>query len=95
MTRESKQITLSLKPKSGAINMFYAFVNGKKVIAADGTKKRDWEGAIPTGETKIKVRVLGIDNAQYTFSIDLPGTADDQNMTFSLEGGYHEFELSI
>lgn len=95
MNKLSKKIKLALEAKSGAITLFYAFINGKKVIAEDGTKKREWEGNIEPGETRLKVRVIGIDDAQYTLNLDLPGTADDQSITFSLEGGYHEFELSI
>ena len=90
-----RKLKLELEPEAGAINMFYAFVNGKKVIAAEGTKKRNWTGDIKADEVRIKVRVTGIDDAEYTVSIDLPGTANDQELTFQLSGGYHEFEMYI
>ena len=92
MEREFK---LSLEPAGGAINLFYAFVNGKRIITDEGTKKREWKGIIKGEEVKLKVRVTGIGNAKYKVTIDLPGTADDQKLTFELEGGYHEFELYI
>ena len=75
--------------------MFYAFLNGKRIIAAEGTKKREWKGEVATENVKFKVRVTGINAAKYRMTIDLPGTADDQNLTFQLNGGYHEFKITI
>jgi hypothetical protein len=90
-----RTITLSLEPIAGGITLFYAFVNGERVIQDDGSKKRVWEGQIPDSQVKVKVRVIGIDAAQYNLGIDLPGTANDQSITFSLEGGYHEIEILL
>jgi hypothetical protein len=90
-----RKLTLTLEPVSGTINLFYAFVNGEKVIAADGTKKRQWSHDISEGQTRIKTRVTGIDNASYKLGIDLPETANDQSLTFNLDGGYHETELLV
>jgi hypothetical protein len=91
-----RKITLSLEPIAGGITLFYAFVNGEKVIKGeDGSKKRVWNGQIADSQVKLKVRVIGIDTAQYKLGIDLPGTAEDQSMTFSLQGGYHETEILL
>ena len=90
-----RTFTLSLEPIAGGITFFYAFVNGKKVIQEDGSKKRVWKGKIPDSQVKVKVRVIGIDEAKYRLGIDLPGTAEDQSLTFSLEGGYHEYEMLL
>ena len=90
-----RKMKLILEPKAGTINLFYAFINGKKVIADEGTKKRIWEGKINEDEVRIKVRVTGIGKSEYKVIIDLPGTADDQELVFQLDGGYHEFELFI
>ena len=90
-----RELTLTLEPNAGTINMFYAFINGKRVIAAEGTKKREWKGVIENDEVRIKVRVIGIDSSKYKMTIDLPGTAEDQKLTFQLNGGYHEFEIYI
>jgi uncharacterized beta-barrel protein YwiB (DUF1934 family) len=90
-----RKFTLTLEPVAGAINMFYAFLNGKRIIADEGTKKRKWEGEIETDEVRIKVRVTGIGSSKYKVTIDLPGTAKDQKLTFQLKGGYHEFEMYI
>jgi len=92
---ETRKLTLSLEPVAGGITLFYAFLNDKKVIQADGTKKVQWTGEVPTSQVKLKVRVMGIDNAQYKLSIDLPGTANDQSLTLNLEGGYHEIEILL
>ena len=89
-----RSLTLTLSPKEGAINRFYAFLDGKKVIAADGTSAATYTGDI-SDPTSLKVRVFGIDDAQYTLAIDLPGTADDQELTLTLTEGYHELELSL
>jgi hypothetical protein len=88
-------LTLKLEQVAGTINMFYAFINGKRVIADQGINPAEWTDTIPEGEVKLKVRVSGIDTASYKVTIDLPGTADDQEITFELEGGYHEFEMRI
>ena len=90
-----RKFTLTLEPESGTINMFYAFLNGKRIIADEGTKKRKWEGMIESEEVSIKIRVTGIGVSKYKATIDLPGTANDQKLTFQLKGGYHEFEMHI
>lgn len=92
---EGRTLTLVLEPASGIINLFYAFVNGKKVIAATGDSKREWTGEIPDGEVRFKTRVTGIDDSGYKLTIDLPGNANDQKLKFNLEGGYHEFEMYL
>lgn len=91
----TRKITLTLEPISGGITMFYAFINGSKVIAAEGNTKRFWTGDIPDAETRIKIRIAGIDDAIFKFTIDLPGTANDQSMNINLTGGYFETEIHI
>jgi len=96
ISMESKRdFTLTLEPMLGGITMFYAFVNGIKVIQSDGTKKRTWTGKIPLAQVKIKVRVSGIDDASFKLGIDLPGTANDQSLTLKLEGGYYETKITL
>lgn len=90
-----RKVKLTLEPNAGAINMFYAFINGKRVIADEGSKKQEWEGIIDNDEVRIKIRVTGIDSSKYKMTIDLPGTAEDQELTMQLNGGYHEFEIYI
>ncbi len=58
-------------------------------------KKRTWAGKIPNSQVRIKSRVVGIDDATFKFGIDLPGTADDQGLTFKLQGGYYETEITL
>ena len=91
----SRALTITLEPFAGGITMFYAFVNGNRVLADEGNKKRSWAGNIPDSQVKIKIRVVGIGNAQYKLGIDLPGTANDQNLSLNLQGGYHETEITI
>ncbi|MGD2092527.1 MAG: hypothetical protein PVH61_40550 [Candidatus Aminicenantes bacterium] len=95
MSKQKRNFTVALEPFKGTIDLFYLFVNGIKVIAADGKNKCEWSGKIPEGEIRLKVRVVGIDRAQYILTVDLPGTANDQKITFTLEGGYHEFEIRL
>jgi len=90
-----RTITVSLEPVAGGITLFYAFVNGEKVIQEEGNKKRVWKDKIPNSQAIIKVRVVGVGRAKYKLGIDLPGTANDQSLTFSLEGGYHETEILL
>jgi hypothetical protein len=90
-----RKLKISLEKVEGAINLFYAFVNRTRVIAAEGNHPASWEGSVDDGEVTLKIRVLGIDAASYKLSIDLPGTANDQEITFQLEGGYHECKMRI
>lgn len=91
----TRDFTLTLEPVSGGITLFYAFINGVKVIQSDGTDKKTWAGKIPDAQVRIKVRVIGIDNASFTMGLDLPGTADDQSLTLKLQGGYYETEIML
>ena len=94
-TGVTRDFSITLKPIAGGITLFYAFINGIKVIQHDGSKERKWEGKIPDMQVRIKVRVVGIGNAKYKLSIDLPGTANDQSLNLQLEGGYHEIEILL
>ncbi len=91
----NRKLTIKLSRDAGIINMFYAFLNGKRIIASEGTEIGTWTGQIEDGEVRLKVRVTGIDSASYIVSIDLPGTANDQELTFQLNGGYHEFAICL
>jgi hypothetical protein len=91
----TRNFTLTLEPVSGGLTLFYAFINGVKVIQSDGTRKRTWAGKIPDAQVRIKIRVVGIDDASFKIGIDLPGTADDQNLTLKLQGGYYETEITL
>ena len=95
MSEKNRKLTLTLEPASGSITLFYAFVNKKKVIADEGTETCTWTGEIEDTETHIKIRVIGIDDAEYKLGIDLPGTANDQELTFQLNKGYHETEITL
>ncbi|MCF0062206.1 hypothetical protein MUK70_23480 [Dyadobacter chenwenxiniae] len=91
----TRDFTLTLEPVSGGITLFYAFVNGVKVIQADGTNKRIWSGTISIAQVRIKVRVVGIGNASFNLGIDLPGTAEDQSLTLKLQDGYYETDILL
>ena len=90
-----RNFTLTLEAVSGGLTMFYAFINGIMVIQSDGTKKRTWSGKIPDSQVRIKIRVVGINDASFKLGIDLPGTADDQSLTLKLHGGYYETEIIL
>lgn len=89
-----RKLTITLMPTSGTINRFYAFVGSTKAIARDGDKVCTWQGTVED-MVHIRVRAHGIGKAEYTIKIDLPDTAHDRSVTFSLDGGYHEAELTI
>jgi hypothetical protein len=91
----ARSLTLKMSPVDGTIERFYAFVDCKKRISHDGDQERSWTGKIDEGGTRIKLRVFGVGNAKYRVSIDLPGTADDQQLELRLDGGYGELELTI
>lgn len=91
----TKNIALCIEPISGSLTMFYAFINGTKVIQADGTQKRLWSGKVPDAQIRVKIRVVGIDNASFQLGINLPDSADNQNFTHHLQGGYYEKEIIL
>jgi hypothetical protein len=92
---QTRTLTIDMKPEAGTINRFYAFLDGVRVIHADGTAAAHYQDEVATTPVRLKVRVWGIADARYSLGIDLPGTANDQKLTLSLSGGYHELELHI
>lgn len=93
---ESKRILkLTLEPVSGSITMFYAFVDQVKVVQSDGTKKRMWSGEIADAQVKVKIRVLGIGEAEFKLGLDLPGNVNDQSLVCKLSGGYYETSITL
>lgn len=91
----SRDLTIKLETTSGNITMFYAFVDGVLKVADSGTATRNWSGKISEAQVRVKTRVLGIDDANYKLTIDLPGTAKDQSLELQLTGGYHEIEILL
>jgi hypothetical protein len=90
-----RSLKLTLEPVSGSITMFYAFVDQIKVIQSDGTKKRMWNGEIAEAQVKVKIRVLGIGEAEFKLGIDLPGNVNDQSLVCKLSGGYYETSITL
>lgn len=93
--KATRTLTLTLERVTGSITYFYGFIEGVRIIQSPGSSKVTWKGKIPAVQIRIKVRVMGIDNATFKFGIDLPGVADDQSLTLSLEGGYYETDITI
>ncbi|WP_343662307.1 hypothetical protein [Chryseobacterium mucoviscidosis] len=93
--QKTRTFTISLEPIAGTINLFYAFINGIRVIADDASQKRTWSGVIPDSEIRLKIRVSGMGNARFRMEIDLPGTADDQSVIFNLTNGYYETKIYL
>lgn len=91
----TRSLTIAMKAVSGTINRFYAFLDGHRVIAADGNTEPSLSRDVSMSPVTLRVRVFGIDRASYELSIDLPGTADDQNLKLQLFEGYHELNLSL
>jgi hypothetical protein len=91
----ARRLTIRLQPLSGTVERFYAFVDCKKRIAADGVETVSWTGEVADDEVVLKIRVFGMGKAKYRVSIDLPGTADDQSLDLWLDQGYGELEMRI
>lgn len=92
---KTRKFSLSLEAISGSISLFYASINSIPVIQADATKKRTSAGKIPDAQVRIKIRVVGIGKASFKLSIDLPGTANDQSLTLTLNNGYYETDITL
>lgn len=91
----ARRLTIKLQPVSGTIERFYAFIDCKKRIVADGREEPSWTGEVEDEGTQIKLRVFGVGSARYRLSIDLPGVADDQRLELALDRGYGELELTL
>lgn len=91
----ARKLTFRLRALSGTIERFYAFVDCKKRIVADGVGEAVWSGEVTDDEVTLKVRVFGVGRAKYRMSVDLPGVADDQNLELWTDQGYGEVELKI
>jgi hypothetical protein len=89
-----RTLKLSVSASTGTFNRFLAWINGVNVINTDGQDK-DWEGIIGSDKAHVHVRAWGIGAAKYTVGIDLPGTADDQELECTLSKGFHETEITI
>lgn len=95
LTEAARNFTLTLESISGGMTLFFAFINGVLIIQSDGTIKRTWAGKIPETQVRIKIRSDGIDEAFFKLAPDLKGTAEDPGLTFKLQGGYYETEISL
>lgn len=90
----ARRLTIRLETLSGTVERFYAFVDCRKRIVADGIAPASWSGEVPD-EATVKVRVFGVGRAKYRFTVDLPGTADDQKLELWTDQGYGELEMKI
>jgi len=88
-------LSLRLEAVSGTIERFYAFVDGKKRVVADGTAPATWVGEIEDDSVQVKIRAFGVGSAKFRLTIDLPGTLDDQALELWLDQGYGEMELVL
>jgi hypothetical protein len=90
----ARKLTIRLEPVRGTIERFYAFVDGHKRIADDGTRSREWSGDVKD-TVCIKIRTFGIGQARWRLQIDLPGALEDQRLELQLDDGYRELELTV
>jgi hypothetical protein len=95
MARTTRKLTIKMVASSGTINRFFAFLNGERVISAEGNTTPTYSTEVSMSPVNLKVRVWGIEAASYVLSIDLPETADDQTLNLKLSQGYHELEITI
>lgn len=84
-----RTLRITLEASSGSIDRFYAFVAGKRRIAASGEKARSWEGEVADQDVSVKLRVTGRGNASYKILI-LP--KETRTFEYTLQDGYHEWE---
>ncbi len=93
--RTTRALTVSMKTLAGSITMFYAFIDGRRIIAGPGTEDQEWSGNVPDGPVRLAIRVVGIGSARFELGIDLPGTAQDQALELSLTRGYYEASFAL
>jgi hypothetical protein len=86
-----RDLTITIKRVSGTLTRVLAWANGYPIIVTDGGDGK-WKGKIPSGKVKLETAVWGQGKAKYAVVIDLPGTANDQELQLSLSNGYHDGE---
>jgi hypothetical protein len=91
---QPRQLKLSLSAVAGNIDRLFAWIDGKLVINV-AKRTGEWEGVVSPSDTRIQIMVVGIGAAQYKVDLDLPGTANDQSIQYSLKGGFHEAEFVL
>ncbi len=86
----ARKLKLTIEPISGAHNYFVIKINDK-IIKHGPAKKMTKTQNISDNKTSIYVSSLGIGTGpKYKVTMDLEGTTDDHETTYSLNKGYHE-----
>lgn len=90
-----RKATITLDPKSGTINQFYAYVDGVAVIGDSGKQKRIWSGPVGDSNVLFKIQAYGIHGSTYTCEIKCSGSSGVPQHLRTLDGGKNEFEKSL
>lgn len=88
-----RALQIKIEPVAGTLNQLIVWLNGTPVIRTNG-KAGEWNGTLGDRVT-LEVAAWGQGSAKYRLTIDLPGTADDQKLEFTLTAGYHDAQLQI
>jgi hypothetical protein len=79
---QTRQLSLALIANNANITSMMVFVNGKRV-------KNSWQGTITIGQTKIRIKVRGIEGS--TFQLIMDGKSEIKK----LKGGQHIEDIFI
>lgn len=91
----ARKLTVEMKVKSGAIDRFYLWVDGKRRVAADASAPRVWSGKVADEGTRVTAMAVGRGKAKFALAIDLPGTLHDQQLELVLDQGVRVFKCSL
>jgi hypothetical protein len=89
----SRTFEITLEPKVGQILDFSAIVGGVERISGDGSTKRSWSGEIADAKVKVTVWTTGVPGSQFVLTVDLPGTASDFAVKYTLSSPLHKVEF--
>jgi hypothetical protein len=89
----SRTLEITLEPKVGQIHDFSAVVEGVERISGDGSQRRSWSGEIGDGKVKVTVWTTGVPASQFLLTVDLPGTANDFAVKYTLSSPLHRVEF--
>lgn len=89
----SRTLQITLEPKTGHIHDFSAIVEGVERISGDGSQRRTWCGEVSGAKVKVTVWTTGVPASQFVLTVDLPGTANDFAVKYTLSSTLHKVEF--
>jgi len=90
-----RKLKISLQPKTGSFEHFYAYVNDCKKISGNGKVKSEWEDEVDDSKVKIKIEVDGVNNDEFELEVLIDEKKNAISSKYNLKGGYYENTFTV